>query len=257
MNFFDENNPMDALDLLSGKSQALNISADLAELTGEQVLGYLLTHPDFFAQYAQQLVDVSLPAANGNMVSLAHWQTQTLRKKADLSASRLEELLAQATNNQKTHEKLFGMVMHWLAQNDAQALPAQIESDLQRIFELHSAKVIVWQEDSREIFYPYAQSWSDGLVGLTKAMYKPYCGAKQGIEVENLLDNQTASLAMIPLWHARELECVGVMLLGSNDAARFTPDMGTHFLHSIALMAGAALSRVSGRIKPSHLTLKK
>jgi hypothetical protein len=33
--------------------------------------------------------------------------------------------------------------------------------------------------------------------------------------------------------------------------------MGTHFLHSIALMAGAALSRVSGRIKPSHLTLKK
>ena len=41
MNFFDENNPMDALDLLSGKSQALNISADLAELTGEQVLGWL------------------------------------------------------------------------------------------------------------------------------------------------------------------------------------------------------------------------
>ncbi|MGL4768334.1 MAG: DUF484 family protein [Formosimonas sp.] len=244
---------MHELDLLADEQpQALSDSA----LSSEQVLAYLQTHPEFFAQHAAELAELPLPSANGNVVSMAHWQAQTLRDKANAHQMRLEKLLIQAANNQKTHDKLFGLVMHWLAQNQAAALPTVIERDLKRSFGLDAAKVVVWREATRSVLYPLGLSWLDNLVAHVKSLHKPFCGARAGCAMAHLLDESTASLALIPLWHAHEHECVGVLLLESNDAQRFTADMGTHFLHSIALMAGAALSRVNEVVLPEHLSVK-
>ena len=58
------------------------------------------------------------------------------------------------------------------------------------------------------------------------------------------------SLAIVPLWgqRAERFACIGVLLFGADDVQRFTPDMGTHFLHHIGIMAGAALSRVQAPV---------
>lgn len=254
MNYFDDKNLVHELNLL-GDEQAQALTDE--PLTGEQVLAYLQTHLDFFKQYAEQLAELSLPTVEGNVISMAKWQTQTLREKANTHQSRLEKLLAQAAGNQKTHDKLFNLVMHWLSQNNSQTLPALIEKDLQRNFALDSVKVLVWREATRSLLYPMGAVWSDSLVGYTKSLHKPYCGPSKGFEVENMLNNEVAaSLAIIPLWHALENDCVGILLLVSNDAQRFTPDMGTHFLHTIGLMAGAALSRVDAVVMPEHLSIK-
>ena len=117
--------------------------------------------------------------------------------------------------------------------------------------------VEVWRDSTRSILYPVGNEWSDSLVAFIKSLHKPYCGPTKGFEAEALLSDSMKSLAMIPLWHAREHDCVGVLLLASVDEQRFTTDMGTHFLHTIGLMAGAALSRVDALVMPEHLSIKE
>lgn len=253
MHYSDDDNTVHELDLLNDEQeQALTDEP----LSAEHVLAYLQTHPDFFKDYADELTDLPLPSGDGRVISMAQWQTQTLREKAHTHQARLEKLLAQAANNQRTHDKLFNLVMHWLAQNDAQALPRLIERDLKRSFGLDAVNVMVWRESSAVVLYPMGAKWSDNLVAFTKSLHKPYCGPSKGFEAESLLGQAMQSIAMIPLWHAREHDCVGVLLLASLDEQRFASDMGTHFLHTIGLMAGAALSRVDALVLPEHLSIK-
>jgi uncharacterized protein YigA (DUF484 family) len=51
-------------------------------------------------------------------------------------------------------------------------------------------------------------------------------------------------VAVVPLREDPDEAAFGVLVLGSDDAQRFTADMGTDFLLRIADMAGAALSRL-------------
>lgn len=250
MSFDDSTNE---LDLMNNEHQALS---DEADLSSGQVLAYLQTHPDFFHENAAELSEMPLSSVQGNIISMASWQARVLREKADLSELRLSYLLTQAANNQKIHDKLFNLVIRWLSQDDAQALLLKIEKDLKKLFHLDEVKLMVWRDSAREVLYPITSTWSDSLVNYTKSLYKPYCGLTQGLEAESLFVVDISSQAIIPLWHAHEHDCVGVLLLGSKDSERFTADMGTHFLHSMALMVGAALSRVTERVMPPHLTLK-
>ena len=234
---------------------------DAPMMNAAEVITYLQNHPDFFVEHAEALAGLPLPTTrDGNVVSMAHWQNNVLREKADQHQVRLEKLLAQAASNQQNHDKLLHLVSSWLGLIDANEVPLQIESDIRDAFRLDATQVIVWNESTRAIYHPAGQGWSDNVVIFANSLRAPYCGPCKGFEIETALakkspTGQIASLAIVPLWGTvgGAHVCVGVLLLGDADATRFTPDMGTHFLQSIAHLAGSALSRVQS---PVHLTLK-
>ncbi|HXE19816.1 MAG TPA: DUF484 family protein, partial [Castellaniella sp.] len=59
---------------------------------------------------------------------------------------------------------------------------------------------------------------------------------------------EPASLAILPLRTASGADPVGLLVMGSDDAQRFTPDMGTTFLELIGTLAGAALGRLAAPV---------
>lgn len=235
--------------------------SEMTQMGAAEVIAYLQSHPEFFVEHADALADLPIPAnKNGNVVSMASWQNNRLREKADQHQARMEKLLGQAASNQQNHDKLLHLVSHWLGLIDASELPRQIERDIQDNFRLDAVQVLVWSEAQRINYYPAGQSWSDNAVIFVNSLRVPYCGPCKGFEIEQMLSKQCAagdisSMAVVPLWGQvnRIHVCVGALLLGSMDAKRFTTDMGTHFLQSIAHLAGAALSRVQG---PVHLSIK-
>ncbi|AXF86252.1 hypothetical protein DTO96_101998 [Ephemeroptericola cinctiostellae] len=235
--------------------------SDAQVINASEVLAYLENNPHFFKEHAEVLANVQLASTTGgNVISMAHWQTNVLREKADQHKARLEKLLAQATNNQRSYDKLLALVIRWLEQTDASALPAQVEADVRRAFALDAIRIMVWSDDAKSLFYPVGNEWSDNVVIFANSLRAPYCGPCKGFEIEAQLAKQTvsghiASLSIVPLWGKRMNEhvCVGVLLMGAEDVHRFTPDMATHFLQSIGEMAGAALSRVRS---PVHLSIK-
>ncbi len=240
---------MDALDTLDSGVEALGGESPML---ANEVLAYLQSHPEFFSEHADALAKLSLPTQkNGNVISMANWQAHVLRDKADQHQARLEQLLVQATHNQKNHDKLFSLVSSWLAAVTAEELPALIAEDLRSHFALDAVQVMVWDERTRSMFYPASQGWSDSVVVFANSLRTPYCGPCKGFEIEGLLakqspSGQVASLAIVPLWGLRagRFECLGVLLFGADDAQRFAPDMGTHFLQNIGVMVGSALSRL-------------
>jgi uncharacterized protein len=63
--------------------------------------------------------------------------------------------------------------------------------------------------------------------------------------LNTLADAQAVkSMAVVPLRASAEAGVFGVLVFGSDDDLRFTPDMGTLFLERVSALASAALSRL-------------
>lgn len=238
-------------------------------LVASEVLAYLHAHPEFFNEHSDVLAKLPLPTQkDGNVISLANWQTQLLRDKADEHKARLEQLLIQATRNQVSHDKLLSLVTQWLSVVSADELPSIVARDLKERFGLDAVEIMVWDEHARVNFYPKSSPWADSMVVFSNSLYAPYCGPCKGFEIEKSLAQQSASgsvasLAIIPLWGKRShqnnstasvmqrFECIGVLIFGSEDAHRFSVDMGTQFLQHIGAMVGSALSRLTQAVEHS------
>ena len=257
----DENSTV--LDLeteLHTEHNEVEALSDAQAISASEVLAFLESHPTFFKEHAEVLSNIQLASTStGNVISMAHWQTSVLRDKADQHKMRLEKLVSQAATNQRSYDKLLALGIRWLEQVEASALPAQTEADLRSAFALDAIQVMVWSDDARSLYYPAGTDWSDSVVIFANSLRAPYCGLCKGFQIEELLAKQTpsgqiASLTIVPLWGKRNTEtlCIGVLLIGSEDPQRFTPDMGTHFLQNVGEMVGAALSRVRS---PVHLSI--
>ncbi|HEY9572740.1 MAG TPA: DUF484 family protein, partial [Pusillimonas sp.] len=79
-----------------------------------------------------------------------------------------------------------------------------------------------------------------------RELLKPYCGPFHEQEAAGWLGTPPASLAIIALRPVGSSEPIGLLVLGSDDTERFTPDMGTAFLDTINKLASASLSRLRG-----------
>ncbi len=273
LNNSDNLNCLDPLDDLGSGIEALNGES---HMLANDVLAYLKTHPEFFSTYSDSLAQLSLPAQkDGNVISMANWQTQVLRDKADQHKAHLEQLVQQASHNQRSHDKLFSLVSRWLSVVNAADLPKIIEQDLRQKFSLDAVQVMVWDEIRRINYYPLNKVWSDSIAVFSNSLRVPYCGACKGFEIETALAAQSptgavASLAIIPFWGERhriaksaqnpnpspKYECIGVLMFGSADDQRFTHDMGTQFLQHIGQMVGSALSRLSEPVATATATAK-
>ncbi len=91
----------------------------------------------------------------------------------------------------------------------------------------------------------YGEPVSQDVRTFTDSLKTPYCGNDTGFEAAGWLDAKPQSLALVPLRLEADGPAVGLLVLGSDDPARFTPEMGTTFLESIAQLASAALHRLN------------
>src|SRR3546814_3578354 len=78
----------------------------------------------------------------------------------------------------------------------------------------------------------------------------PYCGPLQDQEAAGWLGEPPASLAIVALRPDDGSAPFGLLVLGSNDAERFTPDMATDFLEIINGLASASLRRLKAPDQP-------
>ena len=90
----------------------------------------------------------------------------------------------------------------------------------------------------------YGEPVSADLRAFADSLKAPYCGTDTGFEAVAWLDAKPKSLALVPLRLEADGPSVGLLVLGSDDAERFSPDMGTTFLESIGQLASAALHRL-------------
>jgi uncharacterized protein YigA (DUF484 family) len=214
-------------------------------LSAELVAQFLQDQPDFFMSHADVFAGLRVPHPHETRaISLGERQIMTLRAKTKDLEWKLAGLIHNATGN----EKISGSLIEWcrlmLAQDDASHLPRHIVESLGDLFQLSDIALRVWNLPRLNDDTHALQEVDDATRTYARELEQPYCGPYKNQPGGAWLAYPPASLAIIALREHDNSEPFGLLLLGSDSAERFTPDMGTAFLQTIGELASAALTRL-------------
>lgn len=215
------------------------------KMGAHEIAAWLRRHPAFLQQFPDLALSLVVPREQGSAASLAGYQLEILRDKNRELTRRLHELFANAQENERlavrTHQLTLALMKQQRAADTVRAMAASLEEDfngdLVRIVLFAPVEGIVdtpWlqtiAEDSARLA-PFRDCLKDG---------EPICGRLQpeknallyGMRAEDV-----ASSALLPL------PGLGLLAVGSRDANRFFPGMGTLFLRMMGEAFDTAMRR--------------
>jgi len=220
--------------------------SDTTETLGaHEVATWLRRHPRFLQQFPDLALTLVVPREEGSAASLASYQLEVLRDKNRELARRLQDLFGNAQENERlavrTHQLTLALMRQTSAADTLRAMAASLAED----FNGDLVRLVLftpvagldgsdwWQQvdadDAR--LQPFRDCLADG---------EPLCGRLQpdkhallyGMRAEDV-----QSTALLPL------PGVGLVAVGSHDANRFFPGMGTLFLRMMGESLVTALKR--------------
>lgn len=202
-------------------------------MKADDVADYLQNNPAFFEAYAQMLSDIAIPHPyGGRTISLSERQMLTLRERVKELEKKLHELLQFAKENDALQDKLHLFTVSLFGAHDLAGLKRVTVSSLGDIFGVPHAAIQLWKENT-----PSAE-----VLAFADQHQSPVC-AHHAVHDTLPLFGEAAehlrSFAYMPL-RVNGLT-VGMLIIASEDAQRFYPEMGTLFLQRIADLVSAAL----------------
>ena len=210
----------------------------------DDVARYLQENPVFFEQYADLLSQIYIPHPHGGRaIPLSERQVLTLRERARALESRLAELLEVGEENDAIGEKMHRLCLALLPVPDLRALVSALDYNLREDFAVPHIALRVWREGAAAGLAELGGA-SDDAKHYAAGLAQPFCGPAGNSEVVAWFGEAAAhvrSVASVPL--RDKGECFGMLVLGSEDAARFYPEMGTIYLKRLGELASASLLR--------------
>lgn len=211
------------------------------------IASYLVRTPGFFERHAELLTHVELANPHGpRAVSLQQRQMEMLRERIRGLERRLMDMIRHGQDNAALNDRLHQWVCALMLVTDPRDLPDMLVIDLQEQFMIPQAALRLWDVAPAYANEPVARSVGPELKRFATSLRTPYCGANTTVEAVRWLGNPAAvaSLALLPLRRSQSAPAFGMLVLGSPDPTRYTPEMGTDFLVRISELASAAVTRL-------------
>ncbi|HEX4854060.1 DUF484 family protein [Arenimonas sp.] len=213
-------------------------------LSAHEVATFLRRHPKFLGQFPDLALSLVVPKDEGSAASLASYQLDVLRDKNRELTRRLNELYANAQENERltvrTHQLSLALMRAGSAADTLKAMVAVLGED----FQGEIVRVV--------LFKPVAGLEADWLQVVAEkdaalapfrdfiAGNEPICGRLNQDKLALLYGAEQARAASAVLL---PLPGVGMLTVGSADANRFFPGMGTLFLRLMSEALVTALGR--------------
>ena len=210
-----------------------------------EVAAWLRRHPGFLKQFPDLALSLVVPRDDGRAASLASYQLDVLRDKNRELSRRLGDLSANAQVNERLAVRTQQLTLALLRQRSradtlramAATLAEDFDGDLVRIVMFQPAAgnedadwlQVIAEDDAR--LEPFRDALRDG---------EPLCGrlrAEKNALLYGPREGEVQSSALLPL------PGVGLVAVGSHDANRFYPGMGTLFLRMMGEALVVALQR--------------
>lgn len=209
----------------------------------DQVAAYLLLNPDFFESHPQVFEALDVPHPTGGAVSLVERQVAVLRERNRALTARLDAVIEAAHRHDDQYRKLFELATALAACRDLPALLHALATHLRRDFGTDALRVLAHTAPVSGT--PLLVSAFDAApFAADIERSKPRCLPQSELPiVQPYLDAPTASAAILPLAAGA---APALLLLGSHDAERFSPELGTLLLERLAQLTGAHWHRLSG-----------
>ena len=205
----------------------------------QQVADYLRADPEFFVRNAELVGSLRIPHGQPGAVSLLEHQVSVLRGQTEELRDKLQQLVANARDNEELSQRMHRLTLSLIEARSLDEIFATLYQSLSEQFQADVAAV--------RLFVPARAGRDRGLgefVTPDAALHarferalaadKPICGRPPAAQSEFLFGEhaaETRSAALLALGDARRF---GLLAIGSRDAERFHPGMGTLFLRNLA-----------------------
>lgn len=214
-------------------------------LTAMEVASYLRRHPEFLRDFPDLALTLHVPREQGASTSLASYQLEVLRDKNRDLGRRLHELIEIAAENEQLMVRVHTLTLGLMRERSLGDSLRRIAAGLTEDFHTDLVRLVLFRAGDD---LP-AADWLIAQPGGVAAMpafaefvqrNEPLCGRLQPEKLDALFGahaSEVRSAVLVPI------AAIGMLAIGSNDANRFHPGMGTVFLKLIAEAAAAAIAR--------------
>lgn len=215
-------------------------------LTAMEVASYLRRHPEFLAEFPDIALALQMPREQGSTTSLASYQLDVLRDKNRELNRRLHELIEIAAENEQLMVRVHSLTVALMREHTLGGSVRRVVAGLTEDFHTDLVRLMLFRGASAEL--PVAE-WlilAAGGAGELPAFAEfikrnePLCGRLQQDKLDALFGAHTAEVRSTVLM---PIDGVGMLAVGSHDANRFHPGMGTVFLKLIGEAIAAAVAR--------------
>jgi len=227
---------------MSSQEATLSSSA-ISEVDVEE---FLQENPEFFESRPELLATMQLPHPSGSAVSLIERQVHILREKNQSLERKLLDLVEVARDNEHLSNQLHHLSLGLLEAEDLDSV-LTISQELLRN-ELKADFVcirLLGLEDGNIHALPNDE---DSLAQFEElfSSKRPACGRLSEEQKKILFcdeNDEVASSVLVPL---QDPERLGILAVGSRDANRFYPGMGTLFMGTLGELISRAIRSYRG-----------
>ena len=225
----------------------IQTKASIDDIDEEQVIEYLLQHPEFFDANGLLLADIQIPHQSGQAVSLIERQVSVLREKNEIFEKRLHDMVDAVHDNQRLNLSLHRLAIALLKADDRQAMVAAISSELCEKLDTDQLAIYLFTDNSELInanpgLYISGDQQQLDIFGKQFKKNKIQCGRMTDQQIQFLFGDKSevASGALLPLVDKKST--FGLIGLGSYDEQHYHPGMGTEYLQQLSNLVAAALA---------------
>lgn len=218
-------------------------------MNADDIAIFLRSNPKFFDQHPELLEKIHVPHPHGGRaIPLSERQTLALREKVKAAEGRLGELIRFGEENDAISEKVHRLAVALVGARDFAALAHSLNFHLREDFAVPHVALRIWGK-ALPAGVDAAQPVDEAQQRQAAAMGAPQCGPAGDNPFVSWFGEaaeHVRSVALVPLGQQGEMSSsFGLLALGSEDAQRFFPDMGTLYLRRIGeLCAAAATARL-------------
>src|SRR5262245_61254547 len=214
-------------------------------MNADDIALFLRGNPKFFDQHPELLEKIHVPHPHGGRaIPLSERQNLALREKLKALEGKLGELVRFGEDNDAISEKVHRLAVALLGARDLTALAHSLTFHLREDFAVPHVALRIWGRTLPSEL-DAARPVDEAQKQAATAMSSPQCGPAAGTPFAAWFgeaSEHVRSMALVPLGEATVF---GMPALGSEDAQRCFPAMGTLYLRRIGeLCAAAATARL-------------
>jgi uncharacterized protein YigA (DUF484 family) len=215
-------------------------------MTDSDVAQYLQEHPEFLDAHADILAKINIPDPHeGRAIPIAERQMSQLRDRVSILEEKLAELITFGEENDVISERMHRVTLALITAPCLEDALRTLYFHLREDFSVPHVAVRIWGiEGSQDIdaFSPV----SGEVHAFADSLKAPYCAAHPVLDSISWFPEAQPPLQSFAYVRLEGDNLKGLMVLASEDAQRFYPEMGTLYLQRLGDITSAAMARYLG-----------
>ena len=214
-------------------------------LSAMEVASYLRRHSDFLKEFPDLAMLLRLPREQGPAASLASYQLEMMRDKNNELSRRLHDLVEIAHENETLMVRVHTLTLALMRARDLADTVTRVVASLTEDFHTDLVRMVLFHSDPQLPAADWLLVEADGPAAMPAFAEflkrgEPLCGRLLQDKLDALFADKASTVQSAVLLPIGDL---GMLAIGSLDANRFHPGMGTVFLRLIAEAMAVAVGR--------------